>query len=63
MSKLVMNCYANIGLAGALTLLLTISTVAEEVGERWGTEKSEREFYRLVSVPLPKGEVRRSKRA
>ena len=57
MSKFVMNCYANIGLAGALTLLLTISTGAEEVGERWGTEKREREFYRLVSVPLPKGEV------
>lgn len=57
MSKYVMNCCANIGLAGALMLLLTISTVAEEVGERWGTEKREREFYRLVSVPLPKGEV------
>ena len=49
MSKYVMNCCVNIGLAGALALLLTISTVAEEVGERWGTEKREREFYRLVA--------------
>ncbi len=30
---------------------------AEEVGARWGTEKREREFYRVVSVPIPKGEV------
>ena len=42
-----MSCCANIGLTGALTLLLTMSTVAEEVGERWGTEKREREFYRV----------------
>lgn len=57
MSKFVMNCCANIRLASALTLLFTMSAGAEEVGERWGTEKREREFYRLVSVPLPKGEV------
>ncbi|SVC63674.1 uncharacterized protein METZ01_LOCUS316528, partial [marine metagenome] len=37
--------------------MLAMSTGAEEVGERWGTEKREREFYRVVSVPLPKGEV------
>ena len=40
-----------------LALLVTVRAGAEEVGERWGTEKREREFYRVVSVPLPKGEV------
>ena len=57
MSKFVMNCCVNISLFGALALLLTMRAGAEEVGERWGTEKREREFYRLVNVPLPKGEV------
>ena len=52
-----MSCCANTGLTAALALMLTMSTGAEEVGERWGTEKREREFYRVVSVPLPKGEV------
>ncbi len=26
---------------------------AEEVGERWGTEVREREYYNIVSIPLP----------
>ncbi len=52
-----MSCCANTGLTAALALMLTMSTGAEEVGQRWGTEKREREFYRVVSVPLPKGEV------
>jgi hypothetical protein len=26
---------------------------AEEVGERWGTEEREREFYPIVSIPMP----------
>jgi hypothetical protein len=30
---------------------------AEEVGERWGTEEREREYYPIVSVPLPPGTV------
>jgi hypothetical protein len=30
---------------------------AEEVGERWGTEARERDYYRIVELPLPKGEV------
>ena len=25
---------------------------AEEVGERWGTEEREREYYPIVSIPL-----------
>lgn len=32
-----------------------ISTVAaEEVGDRWGTEEREREYYPIVSIPIPK---------
>lgn len=30
---------------------------AEEVGERWGTEEREREYYPIVSIPLPKDTV------
>lgn len=30
---------------------------AEEVGERWGTAKREREYFRLVDLPIPKGLV------
>lgn len=30
---------------------------AEEVGERWGTEEREREFFPIVSIPLPEGTV------
>lgn len=30
---------------------------AEEVGERWGTEEREREYYPIVNIPLPKGLV------
>ena len=28
-------------------------TSAEEVGDRWGTEEREREFYPIVNIPLP----------
>jgi glucose/arabinose dehydrogenase len=30
---------------------------AEEVGDRWGTEEREREYYPLVNIPLPKDTV------
>lgn len=30
---------------------------AEEVGERWGTEEREREFYPIVNIPMPKDTV------
>jgi hypothetical protein len=44
-----------------LLLPLVIATVgglrAEEVGERWGTEAREREYYPIVSLPLPKDTV------
>ena len=30
---------------------------AEDVGERWGTEERERDFYPIVNIPLPKDTV------
>lgn len=33
---------------------LTPSLRAEDVGDRWGTEEREREFYPVVSLPIPK---------
>ncbi len=30
---------------------------AEDVGERWGTEEREREYYPIVNIPLPKDTV------
>lgn len=41
-------------------LLFTAGSVvsrAEEVGERWGTEEREREFYPIVNIPMPPGLV------
>lgn len=41
-------------------LLFTTGSVvsrAEEVGERWGTEEREREFYPIVNIPMPPGLV------
>ncbi len=40
------------------TLLASHSVVtAEEVGDRWGTEEREREYYPIVNIPLPKNTV------
>jgi hypothetical protein len=33
------------------------SVRAEDVGQRWGTEEREREFYPIVNIPLPKDTV------
>ncbi len=41
----------------ALNVLMFASSRAEDVGERWGTEEREREFYPIVSIPLPKDTV------
>ena len=49
-----MSCCVKIKRIGVLALLLTLNAWAEEGGERWGTEKREREFYRVVNVPIPK---------
>ena len=51
-----MNCSARTCLL-ALQCLTTLSLVAEEVGERWGTAERERAYYRVVNVPIPKGLV------
>ena len=41
-----------------LTLLaLAAAAPAQELGEKWGTEAREREYYRVVDVPTPEGEV------
>lgn len=46
-----------------LQVLLAIATInshvtiAEDVGERWGTEEREREYYPIVNIPLPKDTV------
>ncbi len=37
----------------AFTAIMSASLQAEDVGERWGTEEREREFYPIVSIPLP----------
>jgi len=33
------------------------SVLAEEVGQRWGTEEREREYYPIVNIPMPKDTV------
>ena len=33
---------------------LNVSSVAEEVGDMWGTAGREREYYKLVNLPVPK---------
>jgi glucose/arabinose dehydrogenase len=55
-----MNCLANnrIGLVAIIGVVLCASSLrAEEVGERWGTEEREREYYPIVNLPLPRDTV------
>jgi hypothetical protein len=41
-----------------MIVLLGLGPVrAEDVGERWGTEERERDFYPIVNIPLPKDTV------
>ena len=37
--------------------MLPAAARAEDVGDRWGTEDREREYYPIVNVPIPKGIV------
>ncbi|MDP1799252.1 MAG: ThuA domain-containing protein [Planctomycetaceae bacterium] len=57
MNRFRSNCRRLVG----LLMLLVISALglsrAEEVGERWGTEEREREYYPIVNIPLPKDTV------
>ena len=41
----------------SLFFLVLTPLDAEEVGDRWGTADREREFYRIVDIPIPKDEV------
>ena len=52
-----MNYCVKIVFSSVLGLLISGAVLAEEVGDRWGTEKREREYYRVVSIPMPKGKV------
>lgn len=47
------------GTAGFIALAIGAAGIArgEEVGERWGTEEREREYYPIVNIPLPKETV------
>ena len=40
-------------LASAATLSVAASASAQELGNTWGTENAESEFYRIVDLPLP----------
>ena len=35
----------------------TTAVTAEEVGERWGTADRERDYYRIVDLPIPQNQV------
>jgi hypothetical protein len=52
-----MKCSKNLlgfTLAVAVTSGFCASTAtAQELGEKWGTEEREREYYRLVDVTIP----------
>jgi hypothetical protein len=43
----------------SITAVLALASAmpAQELGEKWGTEAREREYYRLVDLPTPEGEV------
>lgn len=41
----------------ASTLLALSLAGSEDLGDRWGTAHREREFYPIVSLPMPEGEV------
>lgn len=49
-----MNSLRNTCVALLLVAVTTPPARAEDVGGRWGTEEREREYYPIVSVPIPK---------
>ena len=51
------NKYSRFGVYAIFILGLCSALRAEEVGERWGTEEREREYYPIVNIPLPKDTV------
>ena len=53
-----MSCCAKRNATAVSWLMLLLAGVqAEEVGARWGKEQREREYYRVVSLQIPKGQV------
>lgn len=59
-----MNCFPNnmdlkLSFQKIVSLLAISATTvtAEEVGERWGTADRERDYYRIVELPIPKNQV------
>lgn len=57
MSRSKNNFLRRVSLLIALAHIAVGALRAEEVGERWGTEEREREYYPIVSIPLPKDTV------
>ena len=48
------NRHRPVGYVVAVLLaLITATTTAEEAGDRWGTAARERQYYRLVDIPIP----------
>ncbi len=59
-----MSCYVNqqrralsVCLAAALLVMSASPVPAQDLSERWGTGDREREYYRIVDVPIPAGLV------
>jgi hypothetical protein len=48
------NNFARIALLCLAFAINYSPMLAEEVGDRWGTEEREREYYPLVQIPIPK---------
>jgi len=49
-----MNCSGRISSCLAAAFVAHHAMLAEEVGDRWGTENRERAYYAIVEVPIPK---------
>ncbi len=49
-----MNCFRNLLALVAICVVVVAPLSAEEVGDRWGTEEREREFYPIVNIAIPK---------
>ncbi|MCC9606203.1 hypothetical protein LOC68_19055 [Blastopirellula sp. JC732] len=53
-----MNKNARLLLSLLLAVVTNVGTIcAEDVGDRWGTQQREREYYPIVNIPLPAGSV------
>lgn len=53
-----MNRNIRVVLICLLTICLSQGVIhAEDVGDRWGTQKREREYYPIVNIPLPEASV------